>query len=46
MLYIVHGFQPKTEKFAFGKTAYEERASQEEQNDAIFSFLAPCSEEL
>ena len=44
---IVHGFRPKTENFDFGKkmVAYE-RATQEQQNGANFSFTAPSSEKL
>ena len=44
---IVHGFRPENEKFDFGKkTISSERASQEEQNGANFSSVAPSSEEL
>ena len=43
----VHGFWPKSENFDFGKKRLPtERASQEEQNGANFSFRAPSSEEL
>ena len=42
---IVHGFRPKTEKFDFGKRIPYERASQEEQNDPNFSFIAPSTVE-
>ena len=43
---IVHGFRPKTDGADFGKQGYHrERASQEEQNGAKFSFIAPSSEE-
>ena len=42
-LTIVHGFRPKTEKFDFGKRIPYERASQEEQNDPNFSFIAPST---
>ena len=39
---IVHGFWPETEKFDIGqKRIPSERASQEEQNGANFSFIAP-----
>ena len=41
---IVHSFRPESENFDFTKNA--ERASQEEQNDANFSSVAPSSEEL
>ena len=42
---IVHGFWPKSEKFDSGKKKRipSERASQEEQNGANFSFIAPSS---
>ena len=43
---IVHGFWPKSENFDFGKKSIlYERASQEEQNDANFSFIAPSTVE-
>ena len=43
---IVHGFRPENEKFDFGiKMHSSERISQEEQNGANFSFIAPSSEE-
>ena len=46
-LTIVHGFWPKSEKFDSGKKSISlERASQEQQNDANFSSIAPSSEEL
>ena len=46
-LIIVHGFWPESENFDFGKKRISsERASQEEQNGANFSFIAPSSEEL
>ena len=44
---IVHGFRPENENFEFGKKMISsERASQEEQNGANFSFLAPSSAEV
>ena len=44
---IVHGFRPENENFDFGKKMIaSERESQQEQNDANFSFVAPSSEEL
>ena len=44
---IVHGFRPENENFDFGKQMISsQRASQEEQNGANFSFIAPSSEEL
>ena len=46
-LIIVHGFRPKSENLDFGKKIISsERASQEEQNGANFSLIAPYSEEL
>ena len=40
-------FDPKMKNFDFGKKMIaSERASQEEQNEANFSFIAPSSEEL
>ena len=45
-LYIVHGFQPKSEKFEFGKKRNAmERAPQEEQNGTNFSSVASSCEE-
>ena len=44
---IVHGFRPENENFDIGKKMISlERASQEEQNDTNFSFIAPSSELL
>ena len=44
---IVHGFWPENENFDLGKKMISlEWASQEEQNDPNFSFIAPSSEEL
>ena len=44
---IVHGLGPENENFDFGKKMISsERASQEEQNGANFSFIAPSSDEL
>ena len=44
---IVHGFRAKNENFDSGKKRIpSERPSQEEQNGADFSFIAPSSEEL
>ena len=43
-LIIVHGLWPKSANFDFGKkTIPYERASQEEQNGANFSFIAPST---
>ena len=43
-LTIVDDFRPETEKFDFAEIT--ERAPQEDQNGANFSFIAPSSEEL
>ena len=45
---LVHGCQlhVETEFFNFGNRISAERASQEEQNGAKFSFVAPSIEEL
>ena len=47
-LWYNHGFRPEAENLDFGKTLSSERAPQEEQNGANFSFIAPsmASEEL
>ena len=43
---FVHGFWPKSDNFDFGKKMIPyERASQEEQNGANFSFTAPSTVE-
>ena len=42
----VHGLWPEPEKFDSGRKKRAEMASQEEQNGANFSFVAPSSEEL